>query len=356
MQAAIDIKKALELQRRGALMVDVRSPTEYAETTIPGAINVPIFDNAERAEIGTIYSKIGQREARRRAIELVSPKIPQILKEIDDAREPGSPPAIIFCWRGGARSLAITSFLDLAGIPALQLSGGHKAFRRHINNFFAETDFAKMLVVRGPTGVGKTQLLRRLIDENFPVVDLEGLANHRGSAFGALGLGNQPSQKMFEATLWQRLGQLHSNEYLLTEGESKHIGRLVIPERLHQAMLAGSSIWVEAPLEYRIQVILQDYPARDSMAEAFKPAISALKERLGKQVVAELLSLLGQRDWPELIRRLLVDYYDPLYLHTRPDHPVCVSITSLEDGVKKLKQAVSQLLPVRYKKPYRREL
>ncbi|KAF1083138.1 MAG: Selenophosphate-dependent tRNA 2-selenouridine synthase [Candidatus Rifleibacterium amylolyticum] len=345
MQAAIDIKKALELQRRGALMVDVRSPAEYVETTIPGAINVPIFDNAERAEIGTIYSKIGQREARRRAIELVSPKIPQILKEIDDARDPGSPPAIIFCWRGGARSLAITSFLDLAGIPALQLSGGHKAFRRHINKFFAETDFARMLIVRGPTGVGKTQLLRRLIDEKFPVVDLEGLANHRGSAFGALGLGNQPSQKMFEAALWQRLGQLHSNEYLLTEGESKHIGRLVIPERLHQAMLAGISIWVDAPLEYRIQVILQDYPARDSMAEAFKPAISSLKERLGKQVVAELLSLLGQRDWPELIRRLLVDYYDPLYLHTRPDHPVCVSITSLEDGVKKLKQAVSQLLP-----------
>mgnify|MGYP000933564642 CR=1 FL=1 len=344
MQAAIDVKKALELQQRGALLVDVRSPAEYAETTIPGAINVPIFDNAERAEVGTIYSQIGQREARRRAIELAAPKIPQILKEIDDARAPDSPPAIIFCWRGGARSLAITSFLDLAGIPALQLAGGHKAFRRYINEYFAGTDFAKLLVVRGPTGVGKTQLLRRMMQTNFPVVDLEDLANHRGSAFGALGLGDQPTQKMFEARLWQRLEQLRHHEYLLTEGESKHIGRLVIPERLHQAMLAGASIWVEAPLEYRIQVILQDYPARDSMAEAFKPAISALKERLGKQVVCELLGLLEQRDWPELIRRLLVDYYDPLYMHTRPENPVCVNITGLEDGINKLEQAVSRLL------------
>ncbi|PKL47224.1 MAG: tRNA 2-selenouridine(34) synthase MnmH [Candidatus Riflebacteria bacterium HGW-Riflebacteria-2] len=348
MQAAIDVKKALELQQRGALLVDVRSPAEYSEATIPGAINVPIFDNAERAEIGTIYSQIGQREARRRAIELVSPRIPQILQQVDTARNANSPPAIIFCWRGGARSLAITSFLDLAGIPALQLAGGHKAFRRYINEYFANTDFTRMLVVRGPTGVGKTLLLRSLAAEDLPVLDLEGLANHRGSAFGALGLGGQPTQKMFESLLWQRLEQCRKSEYLVTEGESKHIGRVVLPERLHQAMLQGTSIWVEAPLAYRIQVILHDYPARDSMAEAFKPAIMALKERLGKQVVGELLDLLTQRNWPELTRRLLIDYYDPLYQHTMPDNPIRINIENLADGVTKLRQSIAQLLSERY--------
>ena len=345
MQPAIEVKKALELQQRGALLVDVRSPAEYAESTIPGAINVPIFDNAERAEIGTLYMQTGQREARRRGIELVAPRIPEILEQIDQARAPDSPPAVVFCWRGGARSLAITTFLDLAGIPAIQLAGGHKAFRRYINEYFAETDFTRMLVVRGPTGVGKTQLLRCLADENFPVLDLEGLANHRGSAFGALGLGDQPTQKKFETLLWQRLEQCRNARYLITEGESKHIGRVVLPERLHQAMLQQSSIWVEAPLAYRIQVILHDYPARDAMAAAFEPAITALKERLGKQVVAELLDLLAIRDWAELTRRLLVDYYDPLYLHTMPKNPVKISIESLEDGVQKLKQAILQFLP-----------
>jgi tRNA 2-selenouridine synthase len=343
-QAAIDVKKALELQQRGALLVDVRSPAEFAETTIPGAINVPIFDNAERAEVGTIYSEVGQREARRRAIELVAPRIPQILKEIDEARDPGSPPAIIFCWRGGARSLAITSFLDLAGIPALQLAGGHKAFRRYINEYFAKTDFTKMLVVRGPTGVGKTQLLRTLTRESYPVLDLEGLANHRGSAFGAVGLGDQPTQKMFEALLWQRLEQLRHKKYLLTEGESKRIGRLVIPGRLHQAMLAGASIWIDAPIDYRVEVIMQDYPARDSMADAFAPSILALKDRLGKKTVAGLIELLQQRKWPELIERLLVDYYDPLYLHTMPDNALRLKIENLTDGVDKLKKAISGLL------------
>ncbi|PKL45274.1 MAG: tRNA 2-selenouridine(34) synthase MnmH [Candidatus Riflebacteria bacterium HGW-Riflebacteria-1] len=345
MQPAIEVKKALELQQRGALLVDVRSPAEYAESTIPGAINVPIFDNAERAEIGTLYMQTGQREARRRGIELVAPRIPQILEQIDKARAPNSPPAVIFCWRGGARSLAITTFLDLAGIPAIQLAGGQKAFRRYINEYFAETDFARILVVRGPTGVGKTLLLRCLAEENFPVLDLEGLANHRGSAFGALGLGEQPTQKKFETLLWQRLEQCRSARYLITEGESKHIGRLVLPERLHQAMLQQTSVWVEAPLAYRIQVILHDYPARDAMAAAFEPAIVALKERLGKQVVAELLDLLAKRDWSELTRRLLVDYYDPLYLHTMPNNPVNIHIESLEDGVHKLKQAILQLLP-----------
>ncbi len=344
MQPAVDIKKALELQQRGALLVDVRSPAEYAETTIPGAINVPIFDNSERAEIGTIYSKIGQREARRRAIELVAPRIPQILQQVDDARTPESPPAIVFCWRGGSRSLAITSFLDLAGIPVLQLAGGHKAFRRHIVEYFSKTDFARIFVIRGPTGVGKTLLLQRLADESYPAIDLEALANHRGSAFGALGLGEQPCQKKFETLLWQQL-ELHSGaSYLLAEGESKHIGKLVVPDRFHQAMLQQTGIWVDAPLEYRIQVILHDYPARDSMTPAFAPAIEALKDRLGKQVVGELLDLLAKREWSELTRRLLIDYYDPLYLHSKTQNRIDVYIENLEDGVEKIKQLIPQLI------------
>ncbi len=344
MQPVIDLEQALELRRRGALFVDVRSPAEFAETTIPGAINVPIFDDEERAEIGTLYKQTGRKDARRRGIEIVSPRIPDILQQVEEARDPDSPPVVVFCWRGGQRSLAITTFLNLAGIPARQLKGGHKAFRRLVIDYFEQEEFKRVLVVRGLTGVGKTLLLQRLAAEDYPVIDLEGLANHRGSAFGGLGLGDQPGQKLFEARLWQQLEECRDAGYLLTEGESRHIGRLVVPPRFHQAMQEQISLWVEAPLDYRVRVILDDYPARDDLTMAFEPPLLALKERLGKEAVADLLDLLHRKQWEELTRRLMVDYYDPLYMHTCPAQRIEVRVDQLEAGVSALKQAIAELL------------
>ncbi len=346
MQVVIDLDQALELRQRGALFVDVRSPAEFAEATIPGAINVPILDDAQRAEIGTLYKQVGRRDARRRGIEIVAPKIPELLRQIEAARQPDSPPAVIFCWRGGMRSLALTSFLNLGGIPARQLTGGHKAFRRLVIDYFAQTDFGKVLVLRGLTGVGKTLLLHRMAAETYPVIDLEGLANHRGSAFGGLGLGEQPGQKMFEARLWDRLEECRGAGYLLTEGESRHIGRLVVPPRFYQALQEQPSLWVEASLDYRVRVILDDYPARDDLTAAFEPPLLALKERLGSSAVAELLKLLHEKKWEELTRQLMVGYYDPLYMHTCPSRRVEIRVETLDAGVVDLKRAISQLLQV----------
>ncbi len=344
MQEVIDLDQALELRQRGALLVDVRSPSEFAEASIPGALNVPILDDAERAEIGTLYKQVGRRDARRRGIEIVAPKIPTMLAQIEAARQPDSPPAVVFCWRGGMRSQALTSFLNLGGIPARQLTGGHKAFRRLVIDYFEQTDFGKILVVRGLTGVGKTLLLHRLAAETYPVIDLEGLANHRGSAFGGLGLGDQPGQKMFEARLWARLQEYRDSDYLLTEGESRHIGRLVLPPRFYRALQEQTSLWVDAPLAYRVGVILDDYPARDDLTAAFEPPLRALKERLGSVVIEDLLRLLHGKRWDELTRRLMVDYYDPLYLHTCPARRIEIRVDNLDAGVTDLKQAISQLL------------
>jgi len=340
----IALDEALALRHRGALLVDVRTPAEFADTTIPGAINVPIFDDAERALIGTLYKQRSKGDARRRGIELVAPKIPQLLQQIEASRDPDSPPAIIFCWRGGLRSLAMTTFLNLAGIPARQLSGGHKAFRRMVSRYFETAAWPRILVLRGLTGVGKTQLLQQLVPQGYPVVDLEGLANHRGSAFGALGLEPQPGQKKFEALLWHRLEQLRAADYLLTEGESLHIGRLVVPKRFHQAMQQQPSLWVEASLDYRVQVILADYPALDDLRTAFQAPILALKERLGKQVVAELLELLQRGEWQQLVRELMVRYYDPLYLHTLPERRQEIRVESLSQGVEQLRAKITALL------------
>ena len=339
----IPLEKALALRDRGALLVDARSPAEYAEATIPGALNVPILDDAERAEIGTLYKQAGKQAARRRGVELVAPKIPALLEQVAAARPAGSPPAVVFCWRGGMRSRALTQFLELAGIPARQLAGGHKAFRGLVREFFEHGAWGRLIVLRGLTGVGKTGLLHALAADGYPVIDLEGLANHRGSAFGHLGLPAQPTQRQFEALLWEALRQVPAGSYALAEGESRHIGRLALPLRVYQALQTETSVWVEAPLAVRVRNILADYPARDGLRAEFAGPIQALKGRLGRQAVEELLALLNQGAWEELVRELMVRYYDPLYRHTLPERRIEVSIGASGELLT-VKQAIEKIL------------
>jgi len=342
-QATIELDNALTLRRRGAVLVDVRTPAEFAETTIPGAINVPIFSNDERALVGTLYKQQGKMIARKHGVELVAPKIPRLIEQVESAYRAATGPVIVFCWRGGMRSLAMTSFLNLVGIPARQLIGGHKAFRKHVCAYFEREDWPSIYVLRGLTGVGKTRVLDQLQQRNYPVVDLEGLANHRGSAFGALGLPPQPTQKMFEAQLWDRLDQLAAAEYLVTEGESLHIGRLLVPKNFHRAMQQQTSLWLTASLEMRTRIILEEYPALDQLREQFENPIRALKEKLGKKVVEEFLALLDAGDWETLVGELMVRYYDPLYLHTRPEQRVEINLEPFSTGVNRVAEAVDQL-------------
>jgi len=343
-ELTIDLERALVLRDRGALLVDVRTPAEFAEATIPGAINVPIFSDAERAEVGTLYKQQGKQIARRLGIRLVAPKIPGLIEQVETAWRQGSGPVIVFCWRGGMRSKALTAFLNLAGIPARQLQGGHKGFRSLVCDFFERGEWGRLLVLRGMTGVGKTRLLKRLAGEGYPVVDLEGLAGHRGSAFGALGLPPQPSQKGFEAALWDELRQIPPGSHALAEGESRHIGRLQLPPKVYAALQQERSLWINASLDYRTRVILEDYPALDELRESFVPPITALKPRLGSEAVGRMLTLLEQGNWAELVRQLMVLYYDPLYDHTRPDRRIEIDIEPEDQGIEKLKAAIAEVL------------
>lgn len=340
----VSLDQALDLRDRGVPLIDARSPAEFAEATIPGAINIPVFDDAERARVGILYKEQGKDAARRLAVRLVAPKIPAMVEQAAAAVGIARPPAVVFCWRGGMRSYALTSFLDLAGVPARQLAGGHKAFRARVRDFFATGSWGRLLVLRGLTGVGKTRLLHRLETEGYPVLDLEGLANHRGSAFGGLGLGEQPGQKAFEAGLWDALRRIPPDGYALSEGESPHIGRLVLPPRLYAALQTEKTLWINASLDYRVGVILGDYPARQGLKKAFVRPINALRERLGAEAVGSLLHLLEEDRWEELVGRLMVDYYDPLYRHTQPDDRIEIDIEPLEEGLERLKRAIAKVL------------
>ncbi len=343
MRETIELEIALEKRRKGALLVDVRTPAEFAEATIPGAVNVPIFSNEERVQIGTLFQQQGKKDARKLGVQLVAPKIPRLMQRIEDLWQDYSGPVIVFCWRGGMRSLAMTSFMNLAGIPAQQLLGGHKGFRRKVLDYFEQQQWRPIFVLRGLTGVGKTRVLHQLQQMDYPIVDLEGLANHRGSAFGALGLEQQPAQKKFDALLWDRLEQLKDKPYLVTEGESLHIGRLMIPKSFHQAMQVQTSLWLTASMDVRTQIILEDYPALDQLREQFKKPINALKERLGSKVVAEFLELLDSGQWDKLVRELMVRYYDPLYLHTLPERKIEIELETVDSATQKVAAMLDKL-------------
>jgi tRNA 2-selenouridine synthase len=340
----IDLEKALSLRDKGALLVDARTPAEFAEATIPGAVNVPLFDNEERSRVGTLYKEAGKNAAKRLGVELVAPRIPAMVRQVEEALAGRRPPVIVFCWRGGMRSRALTTFFDLAGIPARQLVGGHKAFRAHVRDFFEHGQWGRLLVLRGLTGVGKTRLLLRLRDEGYPVVDLEGLANHRGSAFGALGLSAQPGQKAFETLLWDEMRRIPRDGYALVEGESKHIGRLVLPPRVYDALQEETSLWINASLDYRVRLILEEYPALDDLRSAFVRPIKALKMRLGTEVVERMLGLLEGGEWETLVRELMVLYYDPLYNHTKPERRIEIDIEPQEEGLNALRGAIARVL------------
>lgn len=340
----IPLDEALAMRDRGVLLVDARSPAEFAEGSIPGAINVPLFDNAERAEVGTIYKQQGKTVARKLGVKLVAPKIPALIDAVEAALEGRRPPVVVFCWRGGLRSHSLTTFLNLAGIPARQLQGGHKAFRRRVVEFLDQGEWGRLLVLRGLTGVGKTRILLQLAAEGYPVLDLEGLANHRGSAFGALGLPPQPTQKQFEALLWDELRRIPPASYALAEGESKHIGKLVLPPRVYTALQQETTLWLNASLDHRVQVTLEDYPALDTLKAAFIPPIRALRPRLGGEAVERLLAMLEAGEWQSLVRELMVLYYDPLYNHTKSARRLEIDLEPEVAGLQRLKAAIDEVL------------
>ncbi len=343
MNKTASLEKALTLRDKGALFIDARSPSEYAEAHVPGAVNVPILDDEERARVGTLYKQEGSQAARRLGVEIVSPKIPALIDQVAAARPQKRLPVVVYCWRGGMRSRALTDFLNLAGIEARQMLGGHKAFRAHVREYFAEGALPRLLVLRGLTGVGKTRILKRLEDEGYPVLDLEGLANHRGSAFGGLGLPAQPGQKHFESLLWDALKGGSPQGYFLTEGESRSIGRCKQPDRLFEALQAETTLWINAGLDFRTEVILEDYPAADELREAFVAPITALKRRLGKETVGRLLRLLEDGQWHQLVRELMEFYYDPLYNHTKPEDRIEIDIEPFDEGMERLKAAIAEV-------------
>lgn len=308
-------------------IVDARTPLEFAEDHLPGAINVPILTNPERVEIGILYKQQGPQIARERGLQLTCHRFPAIVATIAEAA--AGRPALVYCWRGGLRSESVTMLLEMTGYPVVKLSGGYKAFRNVVNTFFeAFHPPAPLAVLHGMTGSGKTEFLLRLAEKGWSTVDLEGLARHRGSAFGSLGMGQQPSQKRFETRLWDAFRQLPTDCPIIVEGESKRIGKLTLPGNLYEVMSENAKIWCEASVETRVNRLATEY-ALDAYRQPMAEALERISRKLGGEQYASLKQMLDSWRIADLARGLIENYYDRLYYRVRRWEPE--GTISLED-------------------------
>ncbi|ADL12859.1 tRNA 2-selenouridine(34) synthase MnmH [Acetohalobium arabaticum] len=328
------------LAKDSLVYVDVRSPKEFAESTIPEAVNIPVFNNEERDEIGTTYVQESPMKARMLGIDLLSPKLPRLVKEIKALTDEYSY-VVLFCARGGLRSESIGVITELIGVKLYKLEGGYKSYRHFILDQLEDYELeSDLLVIHGNTGVGKTELLYSLQEKEVPIIDLEGLANHRGSAFGGIGLGKPTNQKHFDSLLWERLEELNGAELIAVEAESKRIGMSVLPEFFLQAMEEGIHILIESTLEARVNRIYKEYAVSyeedpDAFIDRWLESLTAIKKHIikkaGKDEYKRLVKLSKAGELKKVIRTLLTEYYDPLYEYSQRQHDSFALRTESDD-------------------------
>jgi tRNA 2-selenouridine synthase len=296
-------------------IIDARSPAEYAEDHLPGAVNWPVLDDDERRSVGTEYKQVSAFEARKHGAAFVARRVADILEREVGSKPPGWRP-LVYCWRGGKRSGTLAWFLDQIGFRTHVVDGGYKAFREQVRAELATRPLQfDIVVITGRTGSGKTRLLGALAAEGAQVLDLEALARHRGSVLGGLPHEPQPTQKAFEMSLWDALSRLDPARPLFVESESRRIGQLQLPDALVLHMRGqGRCVTVEMPEAARVQLLLEEYGFFAQQVERFCDHLAALTVLRGRATVEAWQAQARRGHWAELFADLMRDHYDPLYL------------------------------------------
>ncbi len=326
-------------------VIDVRSPAEFAEDHVPGAINLPALDNAQRAQVGTIYKQVSPFDARKLGAAMVIRNVADHLNgplaDMDGGWRP-----LVYCWRGGQRSGVFATLLAEIGWRADTIKGGYQTYRRRVNHALYDNPLPHdLILLDGNTGTAKTALLPMLADRGVQVLDLEGLACHRGSLLGAMP-GGQPSQRAFETGLACALHDLDPARPVVVEAESNKIGRLTLPPSLWRAMLTAPSVVMDVPLPARAAYLARAY--RDVIADPDLVAqrLAPLRRLRGHAVVEHWITLSRQGALEDLSTALMMDHYDPAYtksrrIHERATLAVVAAKALDQDGLARAADAVA---------------
>ena len=316
-------------------IIDVRTPAEFALDHLPGAVNCPVLSNDERVIVGTLYKQVSPFAARQRGAQFISRNIAQHL-ELQFEGKPKDWAPLIYCWRGGMRSGAMVHVLRQVGWSAAQLHGGYQAFRRHVvADLETLSPQFRYVVLCGKTGSGKTRLLEALDMMQAQVLDLEKIAEHRGSVLGAIPDQKQPCQKKFETLLWKKLQAFDPKKPVFVEAESRKIGSVSLPISFAAAMQnRGQLITVEAPFSARVKLLIEGYQHFLADPAAIKILLEHLLSVRGRETITRWQTLADQGEWTILVEQLLEQHYDPSYLRSakmRAGHDAAEQTIELTD-------------------------
>lgn len=297
---------------RHADILDVRTPNEFDEDHVPGAINTPVLTNEERARVGTVHAQASDFDARKLGAALISRNIADIVTRMRD--EPRDFAPLIYCWRGGQRSRSLTHVLNEIGWRAMQLGGGYRAYRRHVvERLVALPQRFDYRVVCGLTGSGKSRLLAALAQAGAQVLDLETLARHRGSLLGDLPKTAQPSQKAFESGLVVALERFEVGKPVFVESESRRIGRVQLPTTLVDAMRAAPCVRVDLAQSLRIELLKSEYAHFLADHAFLVERLQSLAPLHGKAAIDRWNAMASRGEFDALVEALVCEHYDPAY-------------------------------------------
>ncbi len=308
-----DIKVGIAALPEYVERIDVRSPSEFAIDHIPGAINLPVLDDVERAEVGTMHAQVSAFAARRHGAAIVARNIACII-DTHCADKPREWSPLVYCWRGGKRSGSLAHVLKEIGFRAVQLQGGYQTYRRHVVASLASLpDTFDYVVICGLTGSGKSRLLSALGEVGAQVLDLEGMARHRGSLLGDLPDDPQPSQKAFETAILSALEKFDRSRPVFVESESRKIGSVQLPDALLASMRAARCVKLATPQRLRIALLKEDYEHFLRNPAALEEKFERLIPLHGRKIVERWTSRARAGAFDALVDDLLVQHYDPIY-------------------------------------------
>jgi tRNA 2-selenouridine synthase len=299
------------LERSASIpVIDVRSPTEFRRGHIPGAVNIPLFDDHERAIVGTKYKQVNKEAAVYAGLEFAGKKLVDLVKEGEKKAGKGKA-LLVHCWRGGMRSKSMAWIFETIGITCQLLEGGYKSYRRYVRGIFSIPYSLK--VIGGRTGSGKTAILHQLHSEGEQVLDLEAIAHHKGSAFGALGEPEQPSTEQFENELSRDLTRLDPKRIIWVEDESRNVGKCAIPGELYERMRTGETYFLDIPREERARYLVKQYADHDQ--EELKACVQRIHKRLGGDRTKLAIESIARNDHYSTAM-IALQYYDKAYMHS----------------------------------------
>ncbi|CAN5633331.1 tRNA 2-selenouridine(34) synthase MnmH [soil metagenome] len=302
------------------VLIDARSPAEFALDHIPGAINCPVLDDEERRIVGTMYKQQGAFEARRIGGAMVAANLAKHLRE-RFAEHPKTWKPLVYCWRGGLRSGSMVQWLRLVGWDAQQLAGGYKSYRRHVLDLIADIGpRLQLIVLAGPTGSAKTRVLHALSALGEQVLDLEGCASHKGSVLGALPGVAQPTQKGFDTRLVEQLSAFDIGKPVYVEAESRKIGKLTVPEELLHRLRGSPVIEIDATVPARLAFLLRDYAYLGDSPESLSTQIGLLRDMHSKETIARWQGWALAGELQSLYAELMAQHYDALYARSQSAH------------------------------------